>query len=98
MYSTIGVERVGLCLTCINSANCIYRARRDFDAICCEMFCIEADPAKQNKNSAMERLDLIESVNKYPASPKGLCFNCENRDNCMLLIPEEGVWHCEEYI
>jgi hypothetical protein len=31
------------------------------------------------------------------ADLKGLCVNCELRDECMFTKPEEGVWHCEEY-
>ena len=27
----------------------------------------------------------------------GLCFDCENKDDCCLTAVEGGVWHCEEY-
>lgn len=98
MYFTVRIERVGLCSTCINSVNCIYRARRGFDAIYCEMFCIEADSTKQSDDFNEERLILPGVQNSYSASFKGLCQNCQNRDGCLLPRPEEGVWHCEEYM
>lgn len=28
---------------------------------------------------------------------KGLCINCEHREDCRLPRPDGGVWHCEEY-
>lgn len=32
-----------------------------------------------------------------PATYKGLCSNCDNREECVFPKPEGGVWHCEEY-
>jgi hypothetical protein len=35
---------------------------------------------------------------KVSVDVKGLCANCENRHDCKLHQPEEGIWHCEEYV
>lgn len=62
------------------------------------MFCVEADSVQQKTDVSEERLIISVAENSDAAPFKGLCFNCDNRDNCMLPKPEEGVWHCEEYI
>ena len=87
---------VGLCATCNNAEDCVYRKRRGTDAIYCEMFdCyapIAGNGGKRVANAAMMAPDTVESTGF-----KGLCVNCAHRDTCMLPKPKGGVWHCEEY-
>ncbi len=88
---------VGLCGTCDNAAECVYRRRRGFDALFCEMF----DAIGSNGNGG-DRATAVVIVEKEPDTQaslqvKGLCVNCVHRDVCKLPRPAEGVWHCEEY-
>ncbi len=85
---------VGLCATCNNAADCVYRKRRGADAIYCEMFDGYARPNGNGKRVAtiVTTLEIAKSTEF-----KGLCVNCEDRDTCKLPRPEGGVWHCEEY-
>ncbi|KPJ66922.1 hypothetical protein AMJ44_07635 [candidate division WOR-1 bacterium DG_54_3] len=41
--------------------------------------------------------DTFIAEEKDSGRYKGLCRNCEKRENCMLPKPEGGVWRCEEY-
>ena len=87
----------GLCSTCNNASECVLRAKRGFDAIYCETF------DNLNGNGSARRKIILSDTLPKPADKSakitylGLCVNCENRDNCRLSRPEEGVWHCEEY-
>jgi hypothetical protein len=84
---------VGLCATCNNATDCVYRKRRGTDAIYCEMFDGYAPPnGKGIAPVVMVTPDIAESTEF-----KGLCVNCAHRDVCKLPKPKGGVWHCEEY-
>jgi len=87
---------VGLCATCNNAEDCVYRKRRGTDAICCEMFDgyapLTGNSSKRVANAAMMAPDTVES-----AGFKGLCVNCVHRHACKLPRPKGGIWHCEEY-
>ena len=88
-------EFVGLCATCNNAADCVYRKRRGTDAIECEMFDGYARPNGGN-GKGMATIATTPEMAKSTEF-KGLCVNCEDRDTCKLPRPEGGVWHCEEY-
>jgi hypothetical protein len=50
---------------------------------------------------AVKRPIEISTIKAVPAEPRlfrGLCINCDVRHTCMFPRPEEGVWHCEEYV
>ena len=84
---------VGLCVTCNNAENCVYRKRRGRDAIYCETFDGYALPnGKGVARIVVMMQDTVESTEF-----KGLCVNCAHRDDCKLPRPAGGVWHCEEY-
>ena len=87
---------VGLCVTCNNAKDCVYRKRRGTDAICCEMFDGYALPgAVRGKGVAPVIVTAPDMA--LSGKFKGLCVNCAHRDDCKLPRPEGGVWHCEEY-
>ena len=101
MNSPLNAERPGLCMTCNNAPDCVYRSQRGFDALYCEMYdCYPVTTASSDEGGDTE--PIITSV-KPPSkemsqhSAKGLCSNCDNFEDCLLPKPEEGVWHCEEY-
>ncbi len=97
MHVIAGKDRIGLCSTCNNSTTCVYRVKRGFDAMYCDMFDCHV---KSNGHEELEPvLIYAETAAKYsnPAQHRGLCANCENRESCVLPQPDEGVWHCEEY-
>jgi hypothetical protein len=94
MLSIAEVRSVGLCSTCINRPDCVYRMSRGTDAQYCEMFDCG------NGASLAQTVTLVTRVEpqvREQTSLKGLCVNCENRDSCTLPKAESGVWHCEEY-
>ena len=94
------VARTGLCATCNNSTTCVYRSKRGFDALYCEMFDGYLPSIVSEANRGMEKTAESEearTVKPVSSEHKGLCANCGNRETCALPRPEEGVWHCEEY-
>ena len=99
--SASGRKRVGLCMTCNNAADCVYRLRRGFDAAYCEMFDGASFPADNGSGRGDTKSKILYpggSISKAGSLvPKGLCQNCQHFETCMLPKPEGGVWHCEEY-
>ncbi|HWR83840.1 MAG TPA: hypothetical protein VN285_11110 [Candidatus Deferrimicrobium sp.] len=86
----------GLCMTCNNAGECVYRRHRGGDALCCETF---DNYTSRNGHGAGPVLSVVimePAVAEVPGM-KGLCVNCSLRDECQLPRPESGVWHCEEY-
>ena len=91
---------IGLCATCNNAADCVYRKRSGVDVQFCELF---DDRAASGDGSSAGDSDSRVAV--APEQPqvfdvrelKGLCVNCAYRDVCKLPKPRGGVWHCEEY-
>ena len=101
MNSSLKAERPGLCTTCNNASDCVYRSQRGFDATYCETYVCysmtvvgsdETDDTESNITSAKST-----SRKKTQHLDRGLCSNCENCDKCHLPKPDGGVWHCEEY-
>jgi hypothetical protein len=91
------ITPTGLCATCNNFATCVYRLRRGFDAQYCEMFDgRDTSPAMEKDHGTMEKPTATSQAASTVC--KGLCVNCANREICTLPKPEEGVWHCEEYL
>lgn len=87
---------IGLCSSCNNSAQCVFRKKRGCDAIYCETFDnLNGGHAPRHGEIILE--DLTASGGSAQITILGLCANCENHQTCHLTRPEEGVWHCEEY-
>ena len=96
MNAPAKAERPGLCMTCKNAPDCVYRAQRGFDAQYCETYECYSIPTDISKND-LDTEPIITSVTPRQNPAKGLCSNCDNFENCVLPKPEEGIWHCEEY-
>jgi hypothetical protein len=89
-------EQHGLCSTCNNRPTCVYRAKRGFDALYCEMY----DDFMLSDNGDHKQRELpVSTADVGPAQVEftGLCANCDNRHTCTITKPEGGIWHCEEY-
>ncbi len=82
-------ETPGLCATCENTPACVYLKAQNGVVMYCEEY--HCEPNMQS-NPTPEPSPVVEIV-----QAKGLCVNCEKRETCKYTIPEEGIWHCEEY-
>ncbi len=95
-------EYLGICSTCNHAPDCAHRLRNPDVAIWeCENYddYVHIDGTELNgglstvlpppRKSHRPEFDSIEY--------KGLCANCEKRDECTFPRPAGGVWHCEEY-
>lgn len=94
MLSVAEVRSIGLCSTCDNCPDCVYRVSRGADAQYCETFDCGNGASRAQTVTLVTR---IEPQVREQTSLKGLCVNCENRDSCSLPKAESGIWHCEEY-
>ena len=79
-----------LCSTCSQAKACGNRSTPERPILFCELFevavpVVAANPRERPAN----RQDAAEH--------KGLCVNCESREDCTMVRPRGGVWHCEEY-
>ena len=83
-----------LCSTCSYASSCVNCHTSENHVFECEEFS-EGPPlspdfrksrSKPGRNVPTDR-DLL----------KGLCCDCQNREDCALRMPEGGVWRCEEY-
>lgn len=88
------VEKNELCTTCNHVDECLVpRSDSRRPVVYCEEF-DDYSPAPPKENFAKK--PLFEPV-REDFDFKGLCINCEHRDNCIQARTEGGVWHCEEY-
>ena len=87
---------IGLCVTCNNSTDCVYRKQRGTDAIYCETFDAHV-PSGGNGNKRFAYVSEVTPDFAASDGLKGLCVNCAHRDDCKLPRLGGGVWHCEEY-
>lgn len=58
-----------------------------------------SNPEAEGEGSDSPTKDVPESAREEEGSAgyKGLCKNCQKRDDCKLPKLEGGVWRCEEY-
>ena len=49
------------------------------------------------KEKSEDKLELKKKMANTTREFKGLCRNCDKRENCDLPKPAEGVWDCDEY-
>lgn len=85
-------ELQGLCSTCEHAKVCIYARESKEPIMQCEEFFAGELPSDE-----FEFIRAPQSKTFYRADLKGICVNCENRDNCTFPKPDGGIWHCEEY-
>lgn len=86
---------MGLCMTCIHAQGCAFRRDVAQAVLECDEFDIgQTAPAKFDITLGAPAAIKDDELSKF----KGLCVNCDVRQDCKLSKPEEGVWHCEEYV
>jgi NADH:ubiquinone oxidoreductase subunit E len=93
------VGKLGICNTCDHMELCTSRNNWIGPVFHCEEF--EARRATASGRAAEAQWSAGQSV--HFAAPreedlyKGLCINCEYRENCGYRTSDQAVWYCEEY-
>ena len=90
------IRAMGICADCVDRALCTGRRNWVGPVFFCEEYRNQVGvPTRQ---AALRPVaDPVESPVTRASTLKGLCVNCERRDDCCFTKPEGGVWHCEEY-
>jgi hypothetical protein len=84
--------RPDLCVTCNNSATCMYLKNKKSPIYECEEFDGYAVPPTESMPFLSPKVEKAGN-----AEFKGLCVNCESRETCTFPKSEGGIWHCEDY-
>jgi hypothetical protein len=88
------VKPEGLCSTCNHARSCSYVRNPGQPVIFCEEFDSFMPPVVEAAvESPAPTIEDLKTWDEY----KGLCVNCDQRENCAIRRPETGIWHCEEY-
>ena len=83
-----------LCSTCNHAEACGSRSTPERPILFCEWFDVFIPaPTPAPVAAPPERSASGQGAFEH----RGLCVNCENREDCTMAKPEGGVWHCEEY-
>ena len=83
-----------LCSTCIHAEACGSRSSPERPILFCELFEVfVAIPTAAPMTAPPERPASGQGAGQH----RGLCVNCENREECTMAGPEGGIWHCGEY-
>ena len=82
---------VGLCGNCDERKTCIFAKAESGVWHCEEYKSVEEDAKIDCTRIPVKEKDRDEK--KFT----GLCVNCDNRKTCILVKPEGGVLHCEQY-
>lgn len=95
-------EYLGICSTCNYAPDCAHRLRNPGLAIWdCENYDDYVHIAGAEINGGLSEIIPAPRKSHRPefdaVEYKGLCGNCEKRDECTFPRPAGGVWHCEEY-
>ena len=80
-----------VCTTCVHAKTCMYYAQSRYPVLFCEEFSGGATAVGAVPKSRTEKTGVNTS------KARGLCANCELRDECTFPDKETGVWYCEEY-
>lgn len=93
-----------ICATCNHLKICVNQHKRIRPVWFCEEFddYVPAEKIKVKipvqKSKPKDKYQISsDKKNTQSQTLKGLCVDCENRDNCSLKKTNGGVWHCEEY-
>ena len=90
------IRHLGLCMTCNNAPDCMFKQFPDKPVLYCEEFEIDSPPLVETAEQSMPTTYSFDAE-KESLKSMGLCCNCENLKTCGFPKPEGGVWHCEEY-
>lgn len=86
----------GLCTTCNRAKGCSYLRNPGQPVLFCEEFDSFTPPVIEEVAAEDNRPPTIQEMNDWEKY-KGLCVNCDSREDCTIRNQEIGVWHCEEY-
>ncbi len=87
-----------LCSSCKHASTCTFPKDPKRPSFYCEEFEIEMTPQMHTAGSENQHSQTPETADLNGTTKLiGLCFDCENRQNCIFPKPEGGVWHCQEY-
>jgi ribosomal protein L37AE/L43A len=94
------VDYQGLCSVCVLAPSCALPRQAARPIFSCEMFEERVEGAGEEGSGARGPQDdhRLTPGEEASAAPRGLCPTCERRFTCRLPRPEEGVWHCDEYL
>jgi len=90
------LRNLGLCMTCNNASDCMFKQLPNQPVLYCEEFEIDSAPSVET-DEQITPAPFSFDAEKESLKSMGLCCNCENRETCGFPKPEGGVWHCEEY-
>lgn len=89
-------QLAGLCTTCNHAKGCAFRRDPTRPVVYCDEFDSYVAPEVEEQATRSESAPTAADLNEWDQY-KGLCVNCENRQDCAIRNKEIGVWHCEEY-
>jgi hypothetical protein len=92
MTKSRGGELKGLCMTCSKAGDCALPRASELPILRCDAY-------QAFKPVQVPPIDSSAGQNvPFKAEEhRGLCSDCEVRDDCSRLKPESGVWRCEYY-
>jgi hypothetical protein len=87
-------SRNGICSTCDNFMTCNYSSKSENPVWECDEYIVsfQLKPEK-----IVFQQNHRETACDDSARYRGLCANCQNRENCGQAQSNGGIWHCENY-
>ncbi len=95
-------EYRGLCLWCETAPGCTYFRDPNRPVLMCEEFVGYTKFKHNTTTKGSTEVTKLKPKDKPEEEDsvayRGLCANCQMRHRCTFAKPEEGVWHCQEYL
>jgi hypothetical protein len=85
-------EHEGLCWKCSKAGACRLPRASDLPVVECGTY-----EASQPTRIPTAGSSIKPHRHQVEREYKGLCSDCEVRDDCNFSKPESGVWHCKHY-
>ena len=88
-----------LCVHCRHVSICSRYKYQNQEVWHCEEFSdIRLLQTEINKTSSINKSSPESNILETESNRlKGLCKICQNRDVCIIPIPEGGIWHCDNF-
>jgi len=87
-----------LCVSCNYASLCTIRLTLMRPILFCEKYDIKLNLKNNSLDNSKMEPSYSNNRGESVIQLKGICNNCANRETCMHSKPEEGIWHCEEYV
>ena len=81
-----------MCLTCSKAAICALPRVSELPILECGTYRASTQ-IRAPASGSPKRQDRSKEEGEF----RGLCADCELRNDCTFSRPESGVWHCEHY-